>query len=200
MSKNILDHNNLNMTAPPVEGQRIPAALKIGLWNNNPQLTIFTGGKGAANVVRAGLDGIAFSTFLSMLEEYAYETDPNKQKEKDHYAINTFDRDKQLKSKLVVGRDDKGMLYVSIIEPGKDWKLRFDFSLGIYHKIQRNGEDLDKGAASRLAAKGRLHLFRNLIPVVMSDAYVEPSQNSNYNKNKSNNGSNSSVDDSDLPF
>lgn len=211
--KNILDHPKFGLSAKPLPGAKRPCTLKIGLYNNNPQVTIWTGLEGPEMRIQAGLDPQSLTLMMDELIDMGSERDPSKQKEKYVRAIDTYDKERNIASKVVVGRQPDGVIYISVIEPSKNTKVIFELGNSYFHHLVEPGSNspIPNDEISRKWARSWAGTIKGIVPAAQAAAYKHYSPNGGGGGKKSygnnggggnygnqNNGGGSS--DDDLPF
>lgn len=168
----ILDLGKLAMSAPKQPNGEYPPKLKVQLYNNNPQITIFSGVSSAprSGIVGAGMNPTTFFMVLNLIEEMIARPATDK--------VQTFEienhggrgNEKAHKSTTVIGKDENGIMFISVVDvDGSMPKVRFDFNVDFYHKV--NAAGIDKAQLSCMCAKAWADTFRALVPVSMTVDY-----------------------------
>lgn len=159
--KTILDDNKFKLTAKPIEQGARPPTLQLGTYFNNPQLTVFTNhdnGSGVS-VIGAGFDINTFGLVLAGIEylcgienedqiEIENKRDIPRDKRTDPKVT------KEVVSKVQLGRDADGKIWISILDNKKPNapKIRFYFQVNYYHTI-RSKSGLTPGQFSQMQAR-----------------------------------------------
>lgn len=131
----ILDERKLNLTARPLEKGAQPPTLKVGIYRNNPNITVFTNVNNGSGVtsIRAGMDAITFSTIIEIIRYLARDdTPPNQAEIENKKPIPKEQRtDPSVKlsvaSKTKIGKDDDGRIWIAILDPNVQNAPRIQF-------------------------------------------------------------------------
>jgi hypothetical protein len=182
--KNILDDMKLRLSAEPVSGSRKRPSLSFPVIFNNPRIDVYTNVENDKNrgIISAKMDTPTFYQLMDLVISVANHDGEVK------YTIDNFAPDKTpnegggyqkrdpiKQSTTVIGKDKEGVVYIAILDAEPDRpKIRFPFSLGIYHKLTRAGQGLTKGEESALAAKAWARLLADLTGHVLHSEYTPP--------------------------
>lgn len=161
----VLDERKLNLTARPVEKGAKPPSLKVGLYRQNPNITVFTNVNNGSGVtsIRAGMDAGTFATLIQWILYLAHpETPPNQGEFENKKPIPKEQRsDPSVKvavaSKTKIGKDDDGRIWISILDPNTPNAPRIQFYFGdnYYHSFRLKDESkVPPGIKSQMAARG----------------------------------------------
>lgn len=219
IKKNILNEWRLSIKGPVMKdlGATKEAGLKIGVIKNNPRIDVFTGvpNDKDSGVIRAPMDAVTMASFLAMLEKVI--DGPNDTASK---IINFTGppNNKVVISTTMFGKDKKGVVWLSLTAENRPL-IKFKLLPNDYHHFKnRDGSDLDMGELSVIYATGWVKIMSGLLPVVMTNEYVEPepynqgpqqnssaygknnNPNTNYKKSDFNKKPDIKVDEDDLVF
>lgn len=214
--KNALDNYGFNVAVPVNGEQGKYSNLSWEVTRNNLGIRVYTGyssDKGNKNgLIRARLDGINFFAFLELLREATEGS--GKISNKIEYTDFTFFGGKrserpQLISTVYVGRDEDGVVWVSVVDSiNKDRpRIKFIFGEGRNYNFKNaDGTPFTQAKTSQILAKSFYNMLSNMGSYVMTQEYVEPKPKENNNnsggyQNKNNNSNNGDdISDGDLPF
>lgn len=174
--KSILDHSKLSLMAPKQNNGAYPAKLKVQTYNNNVQLTVFSGVTSAKNsgVISAGMDPRTFYMLIAMIRRLINvpANGQNQVYEIENHAGQG--KDKAIKNKTLIGKDAEGMMFISVVDLDDSMpKVKFTFNADYYHKINANG--FDKATISCIAAEAWADMFGAIMAVHLTETY-EPVQ------------------------
>lgn len=212
--KTALDEYKLRLIAKPLVAGAKPPMLSVGVYRNNPQITVFPGhdaGTGV-KVISAGMDLRTFNVFLETVRRLAQKEHPP--------AKIKFDNSKQipkeqrsdpkvrnkLSTELFIGKDEDGKMWISVTsaENQSAPKVKFYFGMDYYHKLKAVGVELSEGDISALNAVAWVNMFDKLVHGVILSNGQDPrntgessSSNSGYG-NKSGGATTESFSDGDF--
>ena len=157
--------------APGVEGKR--SRLAWSVRDGNPRVTVYTNiptdtiQKG---VLSAPMNPETFFIFLDLFEKVALGDNGIKYKIDCYTSFRKEDgtyTDKTLQSELWFGKDDQGVIWISVNAPSRP-KIKFDFKVYDYHKIYKgDGTQISESEASALQALAVIKAMRNIyVPLV----------------------------------
>lgn len=179
--KNALDNKKLGMRAPNATGQY--ASLQWSLVSNNPRITVFTNDpndtKDYGKIV-AALDAPTFFAFLGAIKK-AIDTPLDAKFEQVIIENSNFifpggkrSEKPVVVSRLIVGRDDDGTIWVSVTAQGRP-NIKFPFTSPEFHSlIKKNGDKLEQGEVSRIYASAYHSMLSGVMAVCLVNLYVEP--------------------------
>ena len=211
--KTILDHSKLSLMAPKQNNGAYPAKHKVQTYNNNVQLTVFSGVTSAKNsgVISAGMDPRTFYMLIAMIRRLI-NVPANGQNQVYEIENHTGQgKDKAIKNKTLIGKDAEGMMFISVVDLDDSMpKVKFTFNADYYHKINANG--FDKATISCIAAEAWADMFSAIMAVHLTETF-EPVQyngqgggnfnkgGGNYNQgNNNNNGNRNNSSSSEQDF
>lgn len=208
--KTLLDLSKLQLRGN-LKGAKYPPSLKVGIYQNNPQITVYTNVDSAPHkgIITAGMDfhtlAVVFQTIRDIIaengngEQFIYEIE-NKYKPKDSKEL-------RVKNKTIIGKDPEGVIFISVVDSnGEMPKVKFEFGMNYYHSITRKGSlgAMTKAEISQRSAVAWTNLFENIVLKIGADSYEFVDYNNRGgNNNKSSSGGssyNTDIDDNDLSF
>jgi hypothetical protein len=182
--KGPLDNDKLNLNAPCPTAQGKYSKLTWGLHSNNPRITVFTNDPADISEstgygkITANLDSVVLFTFLDTLEAMANS------KVKDRRSIQnkgyTWFGGKRSENKVTLstlscGKDDDGIVWMSVVAATNRPKIKFPFELSDYHVyLKEDGSEVSKSEGSVMAALALVKLLRAMYTHMMVTEYVEP--------------------------
>jgi hypothetical protein len=180
----ILDERKLNLTAAPVQKGAKPPSLKVGIYRNNPQFTVFPNCDNGSGVSRisAGMNLDTFGVVMKLIQHLALDTTPpetfsiaNMQPIKKEDRTDPNVRQKTV-SETMVGKDEDGQVWISVIDrvTSNAPKVKFYFKPDYYHSFRAKSGDLDKGMISRFHANLFAERSMALVYAVMAGAGQDP--------------------------
>lgn len=182
---NAMDDRKLALTAPPLEGSRIPPNLSFTFPAGNPRATVWTGretGQGKEKI-QAKMDMLDFFRLLEMVKlvvkEDGHEVSYRLELKEPAEAPMNEDGSRgkkgppQLQSTIVVGRNQKGRIYISVISPNGDLpKIQFFLGQGYYSNIaKKGGEPIPDNEVANLVATAWVNLYEKLMPAAHFHTY-----------------------------
>jgi hypothetical protein len=185
------------------------AKLKFGIYRNNPRVTVYTNeqddAKNNYGMITAALDPIAFGSLLELLDDLANKPGANNVKYKvDSLTLVQNEESRQRETKLtasvVVGRDEEGVIWISVIADGRP-KFKFEFGNFKFHKFfHPDGTQMTKAELSTIAAKATVKFLNSIFATYVTNNYehIPPSnfkKGGGYNRNPA-----PSFSDDDLPY
>lgn len=180
----ILDERKLNLTAAPVQKGAKPPSMKVGIYRNNPQFTVFPNcdnGSGI-NRISAGMNLDTFITAMNAMIWLAQDnTAPDTLSIGNNQPIKKEERtDPNVRQKTVsetlIGKDEDGQMWISVVDRvnANAPKVKFYFKPDYYHSFRSKNDNLDKGKISRLHAISWAERSIALILALMAQAGVDP--------------------------
>lgn len=175
--KHYMDDAKLRLSAEPVSGSQKRPSLTVTVINNNPRIDVYTNLEGdkANGVIHAKMDAPTFFIFLQQLEALLDDVP------KTQYFIKNKrpgeNRGEQVvESTTVIGKDEEGKAYISIIAADGDRpKIKFYFGVSYFHQLSAgNGRKLTDAEVSVIAARAWVRMMGTIIGNVLTDNYVEP--------------------------
>lgn len=182
--KTVLDDPKLKLYADQQTGGKGRPSLSLYYTSNNPRIDVYS------NIptdkdngrIQAKISALVVSTMFTILEDLVKPETPVNTAYSFGNLEYTFDNNRQrsdepkLKSKLIMGKDDAGRIYLSVLSWDNDRpKIKFMFGLDQFHTLAKieNGKQvpLSDGEISVLVAKGWLNQVRGLYNVVAVDQY-----------------------------
>lgn len=211
--KTLLDLSKLQLRGY-LKGSKYPPSLKVGIYQNNPQITVYSNLESAPHkgIITAGMDFHTLHLIFQLIrdivnedgggEQIIYEIE-NKYKPRDSKEL-------MVKNKTIIGKDAEGVVFISVIDSNSDMpKVKFEFGVNYYHGLVRKGglPPLTKAEVSCRSAVAWADLFQNVVMRVAADTYEPVDYNANkgggnnnsYGSNK-NSSSHNDVSDDDLVF
>lgn len=186
--KNML---NYTLYAPAVEEGAKQARLVFSFMDYRPRLTLFTN---VSTDERKGIIGAGYhpEIFFSVLDEFekilsapAGTSIPIR----NLTAVRTDEGkptgEKVVQSQLVFGKDDAGIIYISLIAQGLT-KIKFYFKMNEYHQIFKTDKTpITEEEGSIMMAKGWLHGIRKATEIHSSMFGPDSGQASNNKQSSS---------------
>lgn len=152
----------------PVEGKR--AKFIISFRDGNPRFTVYTGVNGKEGIITWPCDTVNFVATLNKLKDIANGENGNKiivDSLTSVYVDNKITNDKRILSKLVIGKSNEGICYITIIEENKP-KIIFEFKSSPYHIFRgKDGEKMPDVHISKSMAIGVADMLLNLVTNVL---------------------------------
>jgi len=177
--RSALDNTKLNLLTVNEEGT--DARLIFGFINNAPRVTVFTNVKSdnkpetGNGRISANMDIPTFYMFLKDVEEIANGPNDVKIYYENYghiYLNNERSEQPSVISELWVGKDNVGMVWMSVTAEGRP-NLKFEFKLGSYHRIYKEGKAISKSNESKEVALAMVSAFRNIYSNVAISEYVD---------------------------
>ena len=120
----ILDERKLNLTAAPLQKGAKPPAMKVGIFRNNPQFTVFPNCDNGSGVslISAGMN---FHTFIQAMDLVIYLAQPSTPVDTfritNNQPIKKEDRtDPNVRQKTVsetlIGKDEDGRMWICVLD------------------------------------------------------------------------------------
>lgn len=178
--KTILNHRSLTMYAPNGEGQF--AALTFDFKKNDVLMSVRTNIAGDANNdygrIQAQVPPDMFFTVLEMIRAAALETGAFRwayeHKDRKFIGQGKMTDGPVLLYRIVVGRGDDGVVYLSIVQ---DKRPNIKFSFLSNNKTQfkdTDGNEMPKAIESKLLALGKVSILEKLMPDMLEKNYKHP--------------------------
>ncbi len=157
--------------SPGVEGRR--AKLAWVVRDGNPRISVSTNNPSdnARTPINAAMNPETFEIFLNEFERVITSEKSEKVKIDCFKGVRDQEGkviDKVLDSELWFGKDDDGIVFISVIS-GERPKIKFEFNISDYHKIHRSTGPITKKEASCLQALAVVQTIRR----VFSNFYQE---------------------------
>lgn len=174
----VLDKYNMYATSTNLDFRQTPR-LVWSEWRGNPRITVYTNNpKDTLNygMINAPMNPETFFAFLNELEDMA--NGPNGVK--GNLACYTRFKnpeggygEKTLLSNLLFGKDDEGMIWLSVIS-GTRPKIKFEFTISDFHEFTfSDGRPVDKASSSKRQLLGLLKPIRDVYSVITT-GFKEP--------------------------
>ena len=155
------------------------ASLAWGIRMGYPRITVFTSNDKSMPIfnrmVTAPFDIVTFQMFCNMLIDVVnYSKGESRYIEclNNKYVNGERTNEIYVQAKVVVGKDDKGINYLAVLEDGKK-KVKFELLPGNYHRFFNKDKNLieDKELLSNEFTKAYAELVNKLVyPEVFKDA------------------------------
>lgn len=180
----ILDERKLNLTAAPVQKGAKPPSMKLGVYRNNPQFTVFPNcdnGSGV-NRISAGMNFHTFYQAMNLIIHLAQDNTPadiysiaNNQPIKKEERTDPNVRQKTV-SETLIGKDEDGRMWISVVDRvnANAPKVKFYFQPDYYHSFRAKHGELDKGTISRNCAIAWAESSKVLVCNILAQAGVDP--------------------------
>lgn len=134
-----LNNSKLSLSAPLPGAKNVYSTLSVDIYKNNPRIEVSTkdpnlqGKENDFGKIRAAMDTPMFFAFLAMLKEAIDSNNPMERRIENlnhTYEGGQRSQEIQLVSTLVVGRDQEGHVYVSVLPVKPGWpKIKFVFGV-----------------------------------------------------------------------
>lgn len=198
--KSILDDPKLKLSADKLPDGDGRPTLSLYAAGNNPRIDVYTNVPSDKDngKIRAEIDLVIAMEILEVIEEYAATgevgckaTWENSGKGWDR-ANNRPTKDIFVKSKIVVGKDKEGRLYMACLAADPDRpKIRFYFGINMFRKMFIGEEKATDSQVSCISARAWVKAIRALLPAVLATQYVHRTPNQNNQGGGNRNGGNS---------
>lgn len=180
-----LDNRKLSLSAKCPSAPGKYSTLIWSLVNNNPRVTVYTNDPADATPkndngrISANMDAPNFFALLELLEQVSNAEGPTRMKiENKNFIFPGGKRSEKpvVVSELVVGKDDNGIIWISVLAYDKERpKIKFQFLPNEFHNyIERSGEPFNPANLSKLYVKGYINLMRGIMTNLLVSEYVEP--------------------------
>lgn len=208
--KNVLDDTKLKLFTDALPNGEGKPSFCLYVAGNNPRIDVYTnlpGDKDNGNI-RAEIDIVIAMEILQIIEDYANGREENPQitwensgKTWDR-ANNKPSKDMMVKSKIVVGKDKEGRIYIAVLSADPDRpKIKFHFGVNMFRKVYvGNNEKASDAMVSRMTALAWVSMQRVLVPTILANTYVYKTKadqqqgnqrgGGNYNRGNSGGGNN----------
>jgi len=156
------------------------ARLVISYRDTNPRITVYTGVPGKEGMISWPCDLAHFVTVLNILKEVA--NGPNGDKRiidslTTRYENNKPTNEKDLVSRLVIGKNSEGICYIAVIDETKP-KIVFEIRPSQYHIFRdNNAEVIPDNVISKHMAIGIADTLLNLVSVTLLEHTKEAYEN-----------------------
>lgn len=179
--KTILDNSKLKFSAAKLpDGTGRPQAA-IFLNGANLRISVYTNVNN--QIFDARMDLLTAQTFFDLIDHVADESVENgvsyviENKHNYDHTGNKLDKPETV-SKTVVGKDKEGRVYFTVLSLNPNYqkfKIQFFIESNYYHNaIYANGQPLDDGKRSRMAAKAIYKLWSAWLPQITQEQYTPP--------------------------
>jgi uncharacterized membrane protein YgcG len=179
--KTVLNHRALTMYAPNGEGKF--ANLSIDLKKNDPILTVRTNIANDANNdygrIQANVPVDKFYMFLEMIKHAATEvTEPFRwayeHRDRKFIGQGKMTDGPVLIYRLVVGREDDGVVFVSIVQDKRP-NIKFSFLPDTKTAFKdADGNEMPRQLQSKFLALGKVKAIERLVEMVFKEHYKHP--------------------------
>ena len=186
--KTILDDPKLKLSADKLPDGEGRPTFSLYAAGNNPRIDVYTNVPNDTDngKIRAEIDIVIAMEILEIIEEYATSgevgckaTWENSGKGWDR-ANNRPTKDAFVKSKIVVGKDKEGRLYIACLSPDPDRpKVRFYFGQNLFRKMFIGEEKATDAQCGSISARAWVKAVRALLPTVLATQYVHRTAQSN---------------------
>lgn len=176
----ILEFDKLQMftPCPGVEGKR--SRLTWNMRMGYPRITVFTNDPNDTTmkgVIYAAMDPTTMFAFFDLMGKVIKSQDELKFKIDcftTKYVDNQPTSDRVLSSELWFGRDKDGIIWMSVIAPGRP-KIRFNFRISDYHGIYRgDGTPINESESSVIAAAASIAVLRTVFGGMLTRVFENP--------------------------
>jgi hypothetical protein len=199
-----LDKFGIYVSAPGEEGKR--SRLAWSILNGNPRISVYTNITSDANVnygiISAPMNPETFYIFMHMLESMCkgengknakIDCNSKKRLENGKYG------DMFLLSELYFGKDDNGIMWISVQSTGRP-KIKFEIHLSDFHKIYKSdGTAISAGEGSVLQTLAMINALRaayySFAPMIK-----QPGQNARPMNTKTAPVATNTMFENDIPF
>lgn len=180
-----LDDRKLRLSAPPPSGRGRRPVMFVTVVGGNPRINVYTeveNDKNGGKIV-AKKDALAFFHLLETLEHVIATPEASRwimenkvPDEKEGGGDGGFQKKGPpvVDTKTVVGRDEHGVIYLSVISADKERpKIIFPFGNQYFHTLMRRDspdQTLDNRTISEMAARAWLRLMRAAVSQILVDA------------------------------
>lgn len=174
----IIEIDRLSLFAPALEGETRSPRLAWCIYKGNPRLTVFTNTKSDSvsnGVISAPMDPRTFFTFLERLKQLA-DGEPGKKGKiscmttgRDENGNGSATGEKVLLSELVYGKDDQGIVWISIVAKDRP-RIKFEHHISDFHEIfHGDGSPCSKSESSVAHAKATIRLAEEIYPMLIKE-------------------------------
>ena len=177
----ILSSSKLTLSLPPDRDGNRPR-LCVGVYNGNPSITYFTGGKnqdGRAETVRAPMDVYTFNLVIDEISRMVGENKPGVFSMECLNYPKDQDGGKQLVpvAKVVVSRKEDGLMTISVVSPDQTVaRKEFPFAIPDGRFFKLNYRDVDTPAIqiNHACARTFCKVMQQLVTQISMTTYVKP--------------------------
>ena len=178
-TKTILDLPKFRLTGDVQGGATARPTLSFYLTGENPRADVYTqiSGDRDNGLIRAKLDYQALGVIFSSIEHFCLAETPADRWSldcKDGYAYGKKQPTPVTTAQVVVGKDERGRIYLSVLDAlNKDRaKIRFYFGLGEYFGlVNSQGQPVDEATISRMSALGWVEMYKAVMAVPATQQY-----------------------------
>ena len=172
------------MFADPLEKNGKAPKLEFSLRGQYPRINVYTGqdvdnDDSFSNNIAAPMDAKALYILLDAIEKAAVnDTDAKLSMEcwSHKYVDGKPTEEKIIVGTVVCGRDDDGVMYLTVTEENKPTIL-FKYIISDYTRLRTPEGQLSKRSASNLVAKWSVKLLRNLYDKLLTNNVLNDAEN-----------------------
>ncbi len=171
-----LNNNKLALSAPLPGQKNIYSTLSVDIYKNNPRIEVATKDPNLMNKendfgkIRAAMDAPVFYAFLELVREAADSQGPMERRiDNFNHTFEGGQRSQEIQhvSTLVVGRDQEGHIYVSVLSTKPGWaKIKFVFGVPDYrfHRfVNADGGKPSRAETSVIMARAYYTLWKEMM-------------------------------------
>jgi len=184
-AKTAFDHKKLKLSIPvPDTNKKKWSSLEMGLYANNPRITVWTnfpGDEGESKgygKITANLDSPTFLMFLNLLHkciDHPGEVKYHIENKNTEWRGGKPSDTPVVVSKLWVGKDKDGIIWISVVSADSDRpKIKFPLHGSEFHTLYKDNVQLSPAEVSCLFAEGYANLMQDMMIQMIGDNYVEP--------------------------
>jgi len=204
---NELNKFNIFTECPGNPGKR--SKLVWSIRDGAPRVTVYTNDpndKVSYGIISAPMNPETFFIFLDSFEKIAKGSETNIKVKIDCFTSKrnpdgTSTNEKILLSELWFGKDEKGIIWISIVAQNRP-KIRFDFTVSDWHKFYKpDGGQMSAHEASMLQAIATVNAIRNIYYQLVNDfKQYGNSKGGQSTTNSDSNGATTMNLETDIPF
>lgn len=165
-TKSVLDLPKLRLVGEVQGGSRSRPTLSMYIIGENPRIDVYTQIEGDRDngLIRAKLDYQALGLIQQGIRHFASPDTPAGRwalECKDSYAYGKKQPEPITTSTVIIGRDERGRVYMSVLDAlnKERAKIRFYFGPGEYFAISNeSAQPVDEGLLSQLMARGYVEI------------------------------------------
>lgn len=186
---NILDDKKYSLTAPRIDGAKMPPKLSFSVYKGNPAVVAYTNVPGEdTKPIRCAFSGPGMGMLFALMDKVIA-----------HQGACQFQvplmkgkpSELRTNSTLVVGKDDDGVIYMAPKADGRR-PVKFRMLPDLYHQlVKQDGTEFTKAEYSELYAPGYLRAIEPILFKQCDATYEKQTFQGGGNKggwNKGNNG------------
>lgn len=180
--KNVLDDSKLKLWTDALPNGEGKPSFSLYVAGNNPRIDVYTNLPGDKDdgKIRAEIDIVIAGEIFQTIEDYANNIEQNPQVTWENSgkgwdrANNRPTKDMMVKSKIVVGKDKEGRIYIAVLAADPDRpKIKFHFGNNLFRKVfAGNNEKASDAMVSRMTALAWTGMQKILLPTVLANTYV----------------------------